>query len=331
MRERRSTRPKPRSGTPDSPSGAGCAGLRSRHAPGRRRTVTLFELALVLASALLHALWSVAIKGSRDPLVFNLLQKLGPLLLLLASLPFVTLGEIPAGVWKLLAGTSIAHGLYFYWMSRAYQQGDLTLVYPIARSTPAFMPLLAVPALGESLSLFGALGIASVVAGLWLVQAGRSLSLAALASPAAGFAYLTLAATLAYSLFDKLAMAELAAGPWSSPLPRPLFYCLLLYAGSALLFVPLALRRVGGGAVARAVRGQLAAATLAAGVSLVGYGLILKALETATVSYVVAVRQTSVIFALGLGVFWLGERPGRTRVLGGLATAAGVALIVLSG
>ncbi len=292
--------------------------------------MTLFELALVLASALLHALWSVAIKGSRDPLVFNLLQKLGPLLLLLTSLPFVALEEISAGVWKLFAGTSVAHGLYFYWMSRAYQQGDLTLVYPIARSTPAFMPLLAAPALGESVSRAGALGIASVVVGLWLVQAGRGLSLAAFASPAAGFAYLTLAATLAYSLFDKLAMAELATGPWSSPLPRPLFYCLLLYAGSAALFVPLALRRVGGRAVARAVPGQLAAATLAAGVSLVGYGLILKALETATVSYVVAARQTSVIFALGLGVFWLGERPGRTRLLGGLATAAGVALIALS-
>ena len=125
-------------------------------------------------------------------------------------------------------------------------------------------------------------------------------------------------------------MAELASAPWSSPVPRPVFYCLMLYAGSAALFVPLALRRVDARRVARAARAQIAPATGAAMVSLVGYGLILKALETAPVSYVVAGRQTSVIFALAMGVMWLGEKPGRTRMLGGIATFVGVALITLS-
>ena len=35
-------------------------------------------IALVLLSAALHATWSVAIKGSRDPLAFNLLQSAAP-------------------------------------------------------------------------------------------------------------------------------------------------------------------------------------------------------------------------------------------------------------
>jgi drug/metabolite transporter (DMT)-like permease len=292
--------------------------------------VTPFETALVLGSALLHAAWSAAIKGSRDPLVFNLLQKVGPGLLLAASLPLVHLGEVPGAVWKFFAATSVAHGLYFYWMSRALEQGDLTLVYPIARSTPAFLPFVAGAALDEELSTRGLLGIACVVLGLWLVQLGRGFAGSSFRTPAARFAYLTLAATVAYSLADKLAMQGLAAAAWTSPVPRPLFYCLLLYAGSAALYVPLTLWRVGPRAVARAARAQIAPATLAAAVSLVGYGLILKALETAPVSYVVAARQTSVIFALLLGVTWLGEQPGRTRVLGGIATCLGVALIALS-
>ncbi len=293
--------------------------------------MTPFELALVLGSALLHALWSVAIKGSRDPLVFNLLQKVGPLLLLLAALPWVALEEISPLVWKLFAATSVAHGLYFYWMSRAYEQGDLTLVYPIARSAPAFVPFLAAPALGEQVSAPGAAGIAAVVAGLWLVQTGRRPSWTSFAATGARFAYLTLLATIAYSLVDKAAMTELVRGPWSSTIPRPLFYCLVLYTGSAVLYVPLALRRVGVRAVARAAGSQIGPATLAAALGLVGYGLILKALETAAVSYVVAARQTSVIFALALGVLWLGESPGRARILGGLATFIGVATIALSG
>ena len=76
-----------------------------------------------------------------------------------------------------------------------------------------------------------------------------------------------------------------------------------------------------------AVRTQLPTAAAAALISLVGYALILRALETAPVSYVVAVRQTSVLFVVLLGALWLGERPGRPRVLGALATVLGVALI----
>jgi drug/metabolite transporter (DMT)-like permease len=45
----------------------------------------------------------------------------------------------------------------------------------------------------------------------------------------------------------------------------------------------------------------------------------------------VAVRQASVLFAPLLGVLRLRERPGRPRILGALATVAGVALIALYG
>ena len=58
--------------------------------------------------------------------------------------------------------------------------------------------------------------------------------------------------------------------------------------------------------------------------------LVLAALETAPVSYVVAARQSSVLFALLLGVFWLRERPGRPRLLGAVATVVGVAMIAFA-
>jgi len=170
--------------------------------------VTPLELLLVLASAMLHATWSATIKGSENPLAFNLLQEAAALAAVLVLLPFVELGEIPTAVWKLTAATGIAHGLYFYFMSRAYQEADLSLVYPIIRSTPAFLPLIAVPLLGESISPWGALGIAVLVAGIWLIQADPRLELRTLRSRGIRFAYLTLAATIAYSLIDKQAMVH---------------------------------------------------------------------------------------------------------------------------
>ena len=55
---------------------------------------------------------------------------------------------------------------------------------------------------------------------MWLVHTQGELSLRALLAPGLGFAYLTLLATVAYSLADKQAMARLSAAPWTGPLPR---------------------------------------------------------------------------------------------------------------
>jgi drug/metabolite transporter (DMT)-like permease len=66
-------------------------------------------------------------------------------------------------------------------------------------------------------------------------------------------------------------------------------------------------------------------------VSYAGYALVLAAMQTAPVSYVVAGRQTSVLFALVMGVLWLGETPGRPRMWGAAATVLGVALIAFAG
>lgn len=293
--------------------------------------MTAFELTLVLASALLHAVWSTSIKGSRDPLVFNFYQGGVTLALSAVVLPLVDYGEITPVVWRWLALTVVAHALYFYWLTCAFEHGDLTLVYPIARSTPAFLPLIAVPLLGESISPGGGIGIAVVVLGMWMVHVGPGLRWSAFTSLAARFAYLTLAATVVYGVCDKAVMAELARGPWSSPVPRFLAYYTILSFASMLLFSPMVLARRGLGIVRQAARATLLPASLTSLLGVFGYGLILKALETAPASYVVAVRQTSVMFAIVLGVFQLRETPGRTRILGGVATVLGVLLIALFG
>lgn len=291
--------------------------------------MTPFELLLVLTSALLHAIWSTWIKGSGDPLAFNLLQEAVALIAALAILPFFVLGEIPAAVWRLTAATGIAHGFYFYFMSRAYQQADLSLVYPIIRSTPAILPLIAVPLLGESVSPWGALGIAILVAGIWLIHAERSLELRRLRSRGLRFAYLTLAATVAYSLLDKQAMVLFSEAPWTGPLPRTVVFFFMLSVANTLVFTPLALRRLSWATLRQAGRRDGARAAAALTASLMSYSLILQAYQTAPASYVVAVRQVSVLFALLFAVGWLRERPDRRRVIGATATVAGVALISL--
>lgn len=297
-------------------------------------------LGLVLMSALIHALWSFSIKGSRDPLAFNVVQTIPLTLAFVATLFFVDLGSLPARFYWLLAVTGVAHGVYLYGLSLALTGGDLSLVYPIARSTPAFLPLIAVPFAGERLTLGGAIGIATVVLGMWGVQFGGTGDRG---RPDVGtlwqrltarhfrYAYLALAATVAYGLLDKALMLELAGGALPGPIPAAVFCFFALWLTCSLFFVPAALLRMQAGSLRQTLRTEWKRALGAAAISVIGYSLILKAFETAPASYVVAVRQASVLFVLGLSIAFLGERPGRLRILGALATVVGVVLVAIAG
>jgi drug/metabolite transporter (DMT)-like permease len=288
--------------------------------------VSTAVIAVVLVSALLHAAWSASIKGSSNPLAFTLGQHLLVLPLAVVALASVAEELLAPRLLLCAAGTALAHGLYGYWLALALERADLTLAYPIVRSTPALLPLVAVPLLGEVPSALGAAGIAVVVSGIWLVQ-GRALSLRALGAPELRYAWLTLLATVGYSLSDKAAMQTLGDGSYQGWLPPALvWYCVIILA-STPVFLPLAARRVSRADLLGTLRAEGGRMVGALAVSFVGYGLILAAFEHAPASYVVAVRQSSVLFAAWIGVALLGERPDRARLVGAAATVAGVALI----
>jgi drug/metabolite transporter (DMT)-like permease len=291
--------------------------------------VSPLDLGLVLVSAFLHALWSASIKGSRDPLTFSAMQQVTSVI----GIPILALGcdlgEVPPAVWPLLAATGVMHAVYLYWMNRAYERADLTVVYPIVRSTPALLPFLAIAWLGESVSVGGALGIAVTVLGVWLVHTQGDVSRAAFVTPGASFAYLSLLATVGYSLLDKRAMALLEPAPWSGPLPRSITYFFLIGIAHSVFFLPLAMRRIPRTTWRTLRASEWGVALLATLISLGSYGLILEAYRRAPASYVVAVRQVSVLFAVGIAALWLRERPSRPRVIGAAATVGGVALIAL--
>src|SRR6185503_12080130 len=127
--------------------------------------------------------WNAAAKKNSQPTAFLALIvgfTLVGSLLLLPLFPQLTLSSTLA---QLVLASCCLHGLSFIVLSRAYEAGDLSLVYPISRSTPAVVPLLAVPLLGEQVSWVGAIGIALTLVGMWLVQTGGALRPEALRAP----------------------------------------------------------------------------------------------------------------------------------------------------
>jgi drug/metabolite transporter (DMT)-like permease len=288
------------------------------------------ELGMVLLSALLHAAWNTAAKRNDRPTAFMAVMAGATLLLAIAVAPWLSLPTFAvSGLWPLVLGSSALTGLSFIVLSRAYEAGDLSLVYPISRSTPAIVPLFAVLLLGERVSTAGAVGILLTVAGMWLVHTGGAIRRGALREPAAAWAYVMLLVTAAFSLVDKRVMALLATMPWHSAMPRAIAYYLVQTAGAALLFLPYALRHVGTRPLLSFARSHARMGSLAALATMASYALVLDVLRTAQVSYVVAVRQCSVLFAVAFAVWMLAERPNRLRVTGTLGTLAGVVLIAL--
>jgi len=287
------------------------------------------ELGMVLVSALLHAAWNTAAKRNDRPTAFMGLLTGFTLVATLLALPWIPAAPFTGELLPLVLASCALHGLSFYVLSRAYEAGDLSLVYPISRSTPAVVPLFAVLLLGERLSALGVAAILLTVAGMWLVHTGGEIKRDALREPAALWAYFMLLVTAAFSLVDKRAMALLSTMPWESPLPRAIAFYLVQTAGAALLFVPYCARKLGARNLFAFGREHSALGALAALATLASYALILEALRTAQVSYVVAVRQCSVLFAVGFAVWALSERPTRARMTGTLGTLAGVVLIAL--
>ena len=164
--------------------------------------------------------------------------------------------------------------------------------------------------------------------GIWVMQVeGRGDLWLRLRDPGLVYAYPTLLSTVVYSLIDKEGMATFDAAGWSSPLPRAVVYYYLMTALHLPFFWLFGRRRLSLSTVRQLVRREGRSLPILVITALVSYSLILEILRVVPVSYVVAVRQTSVVFALLLGIFWLRERPGRRRLFGAALTLIGVALI----
>ena len=289
--------------------------------------MTTAAFLLVFTSAFCHASWNFLLKRSDHKTAF--LFSLGTVSFAVFLIPAVVATSIEGiGTRGLMFGvvTALLHGVYGLSLSRGYQMGDLSTVYPISRGMgPALIPLAAVIFLGERTSLTAGFGIALVVLGVYAIntEAGGLGDLVrplrALNRPATRVALLTGALIATYSLWDKAALDDL------SPLTLNQF----AMAGHALILAPIALQN-GGRAVRHEWR-ERRMSILAAGVlAPLAYVLVLAALTTSRISYVAPTREFGIVIGAMLGVMLLGEGYGRWRIAGALTILAGVLTLALA-
>jgi drug/metabolite transporter (DMT)-like permease len=284
-------------------------------------------LTIVLSAAFLHAGWNFLLKKSQRKIVFIWWFLLVALVIYFPMFLYSwTHTSISSLGWKCLAGTGMLHVLYFWFMAGAYERGDLSLVYPLSRgSGPLFVPFLAVIFIHETLSLLGILGIALIILGIYVIHlhsfSARSLlePFLALRGSASLWALCTGGTIAAYSLVDKIGVSVI----------YPPLYNYLMLACVWLILSPYVLVRERKWLKKEWVINKKT--ILAVGfLVLFTYSMVLFAMRMSKVSYVVAVREVSIVFSAYYGIIWLGEQHGRQKLVGAILIASGVVLIGLS-
>ncbi len=263
---------------------------------------------LVLLSATIHVGWNFLTKSSRDPAVFSLLKGTTMAAVAIAGLAMLPLDSLPTELWSFVLASGLLHGVYILALSKAYESGDISYVYPIARSAPALVPVAAFLIIGETISMRGGVGIFIVVLGVLALQFrghGRSEILdfkRAVLQRDAIWAFVTLGAVVSYSLVDKAAMVALADVTAIAPSMRgPCFFmlqvifCYLFFWGYMAATRKLQLKAIW--------IGQWRQIIVAAVGTMTSYSLILHVMQSNPVSYIVSLRQASVLLAVLVG--WL--------------------------
>lgn len=289
--------------------------------------MTAIAFAMVLSSAALHALWNFLVKRSGAS---------GPVFIWLFTLPS-TLLLAPVAAWivitrhlvfsttaiALLVGSAGVHTIYFLLLSKGYREGDLSVVYPIARGTgPLLAGAIAMMVLKERPTIGAIIGALCIAGGaVLLARDQRTSESKPGVSKARSVEYgLLIGVTIGiYTVWDKYLVGPMAINP-----------LILEWAATTLiglLVTPSALRNL---SLAREMwRKHKGVAISGALLSSASYILFLTALAVSAVSRVAPLRETSILIGALLGTRLLGEGHTRQRLAAAGAISAGVILVSL--
>jgi drug/metabolite transporter (DMT)-like permease len=263
--------------------------------------MTTGVLAAVLGAALLHAVWNSLVKGGADTFMSSALTCLwcGAIALVVAiGLPAPAKAAMPH-----IAASGIIHVAYFLLVGRLYRNSDLSVSYPLTRGlAPVMSAAGAFIWLGEAPTPATGAAVILLVAGvLWMAREGladKGIDRGALVAALANSAIIAL-----YTLIDgegaRLAGSAFAYNSWADTMTAALYLPLTLYLRGAAFW--------------GALRKDWARSSIGGAAAFAAYAAVIWAMTKAPIAPVAALRESSVVFAAFIGVYFLGEAGGKSR------------------
>ncbi len=275
--------------------------------------MSLHVFLLVMAAALLHAIWNAMVKTGDNKQTGMFMVALGNGVLGLMvglSLPFPE-----PRIWLWIAASGLIRAAYLLFLGHAYEHGDLSRVYPIARgAAPLFVLLVGGFFLSDRLSRPEMAGIVILGIGILLMaqgvfSSGESVRLVPLAIGSA-------MATASYSIVDGIGARLMGDG---------IAFTGWALAATALVYTPAILWMRGRG-VMRAERAVWISGGVAGLASYVAYSIAVWAMTQAPIALVTALRETSILFAVLIGWLLFSERMGAGKAVAAILIVGGAAL-----
>ena len=273
--------------------------------------MTVWVLVAVMAAAFMHATWNALIKLGTSKLTSMLILTVvqggfGLIIALTRPMP-------DPHVWLWLLASGVFHSAYKLFLAYAYEQGDLSRVYPIVRGT-APMVVLVISALFLADKIAGWEYVGIIILGLGILLMARGVFSSGESRKLLPFALGSAMATAGYSIVDGLGARE--AGD-------AVAYVGWLFALDAVFFTPccLALR---GRSVLQANRKAWIMGSIAAVFSYGAYAIAVWAMTVAPIALVAALRETSILFAVLIGAVAFGEKMNLQKGIAAALIVAGV-------
>jgi len=267
----------------------------------------------VMGAAFLHALWNALIKLGTSKvggMVILSIVEVPIGLAVAAFAPPIALEAIP---WVIGAGCT--HFAYKFFLSYAYDRGDLSRVYPIARgAAPMIVALVGAFLLADAVSTRQYMAIAVLAAGILLMARGVFAS--GEDRRLLPFALSSALATATYTMIDGMGARISGA---------PVAYVAWVFVADGLIFTCGMLALRGLDVIPRNRQAWLMG-TFASGASYGAYAVSVWAMTFAPIALVAALRETSILFAVLIGWLAFGERMTKGKALAAAVIVAGVVL-----
>ena len=284
---------------------------------------------LVILSATMHAARNLLTKQAFDKQAFVWWYEIVGLILFSPVFAWVLFrqGIELSPFYFVILVSGFIHFLYWLFLAKSLETGDLSRVYPIMRSSPAIVLVISIFILGEKVSLQGIFGILLVALGVYSIIM-RKISISELIQPlrairhdrSTQFAVLTLLSVTAYTIADKMAVEHI----------HPVIFAFLYPWISLSLFTYYVSRVKNNGELKNEWSVNRKSILLCGVLSIFGYFLILAAFTMERVSYIVGLRQLSIVFAVIMGGQILGEKHQLIRISAALIIFSGTFLIALA-
>ena len=291
--------------------------------------MSLFVIFIIICSTFMHAGWNLLARYNRAERDFYF--KMLVIMIVTGFVPavwseLVTRSLTPTAWWCVL-GSGFSAGLYLFFLARAYEESDFTVVYPVARSLPVIFVAFIDVLRGRELTVFGWLGILMVAAGCVFVplRSFRDFSLGNYFNRASLWMFFAALGTVGYTTLDKIAAEVVQQGPATAARYGYIYF--------AVSFFPyLGFMKLSRPVVVKDSSQDWKIAVLAALFGFGAYWLILWAYQLSPyASYIVAFRQFSIVIGALLAFIIYKEQGVAVRLSGAVMITLGLVLIALLG